>query len=574
MKRPSKTISKAVVGTSLAVLLSMPTVAGAVQHTVPGAEAQGSVSVSYNAPAVQAKQVMVPAKAVAESLGAKVKWDAKSRAATIARGEVIVVVTVGKAQAVINGKPANAGQPVAIKDSKVMVPLAFINAAFGTDVQWNAAAGAASFEKDDYIGLAGAYIYHLFNGQNGKAAALMNDELKKALPESVLTLLAQQIQSAVGQPLMQKSAKIKVNAVHTNVEMTYETKGASADFTIRFDANGRIDDLSIKPASIAAAYSKPAYDLNNYTEQEVAIGEGIFALPGTLTMPKGEGLHPVVILVHGSGPNDRDSTIGGTKVFKDIAAGLASHNIAVLRYDKVTREHPFKVSTQPKFTIKNESVDDVIQAIQLVKNKPGIDPSRIYIAGHSQGGYVMPMILADDSAKDIAGAILLSAPSEQMTDVLIEQQNNALERLQQLGAPEATIAAQKGAAATWKGIAELVQDSRYSKDNLPQNFPVPPAYWWFEQRDYIPAEIAQGQTKPMLVLQGENDWQVSMKQYEGWKEALKSRTDVSYLSYPKVNHLLVEYDGLSVGMEYNNPANVSAAIIKDIADWIGKSSSK
>ncbi|CAH1221864.1 hypothetical protein PAECIP111893_04793 [Paenibacillus plantiphilus] len=570
MKRKPMPMKKAVVGASLVLLLSLPAAVSAAQDVLPNTAA----STNNNAQTEQSKQILVPAKAVAESLGAKVKWDAKSKLVTIQRGENELVLTVGKSQAAIDGKPADIGHAVVIKDGRAMVPLAIINAAFGTAVNWDIAAGTVSFETDDYAGLAGYYVYSLFNGQHDVVLSLMNEELKKALPEERLGLLVQQLSAVYGQPKMQQSLAVGVNGVHTNVSMAYTMKGASLDFTIRFDADGRIDDLAINPMSVTAAFGKPAYDRNNYTEQEIVIGEGTFALPGTLTLPQGEGPHPVVVMVHGSGPHDRDSTIGGAKIFKDIAVGLASHNIAVLRYEKVTKEHTFKVSAQPKFTLKNESVDDVLQAVNLLKNTQGIDPSRIYIAGHSQGGYVMPLILDGDREVDIAGAILLSAPSEQMTDVLIEQQNNALARLQQAGLPEEMQAAQKQAVAVWTGIAELVQNSSYSKDNLPQNFPIPPAYWWYEQRDYVPAEFAQKQTKPMLILQGENDWQVSMKQYEGWKEALKARNDISYISYPKVNHLLVEYDGVSVGMEYNNPAHVSATIIKDMAEWIGKGKSQ
>lgn len=570
MKRKPMPMRKAVVGASLALLLTMPSTVSAAQGVLPNT----AVSTSNNVQTQQSKQVLVPAKTVAESLGAKVKWDAKSKLVTIQRGENELVLTVGKSQAAIDGKPAEIGHAVVIKDGRAMVPLAIINAAFGTAVKWDIAAGTVSFEKDDYAGLAGYYVYSLFNGQHDVVLSLMNEELKKALPEERLDLLVQQLSAVYGQPSMQQSLAVGGNGVHKNVSMTYAMKGAALDFTIRFDADGRIDDLAFNPMSITAAFDKPAYDRNNYSEQEVVIGEGSFALPGTLTVPKGEGPHPVVVMVHGSGPHDRDSTIGGTKIFKDIASGLASHNIAVLRYEKVTKEHTFKVSAQPKFTLKNESVDDVLQAVKLLKNTQGIDHSRIYVAGHSQGGYVMPLILDSDRAVDIAGAIVLSAPSEQMTDVLVEQQNNALARLQQAGLPEEMQAAQKQAVAVWTGIADLVQNSSYSKDNLPQNFPIPPAYWWYEQRDYVPAEFAQKQTKPMLILQGENDWQVSMKQYEGWKEALKARNDISYISYPKVNHLLVEYDGVSVGMEYNNPAHVSATIIKDMAEWIGKGKSQ
>ena len=72
----------------------------------------------------------------------------------------------------------------------------------------------------------------------------------------------------------------------------------------------------------------------------------------------------------------------------------------------------------------------------------------------------------------------------------------------------------------------------------------------------------------MLIMQGENDVQVSMKQFQDWKSALQSHTNVTYKSYPKVNHILSSYDGISIGTEYTQPSNVSQNIIDDIAKWV------
>lgn len=87
----------------------------------------------------------------------------------------------------------------------------------------------------------------------------------------------------------------------------------------------------------------------------------------------------------------------------------------------------------------------------------------------------------------------------------------------------------------------------------------------------MPAELAKTQNTPMLVIQGENDVQVSMNQFQTWKSSLQGHSNVTYNSYPKVNHLLSSYDGLSIGQEYAEPSNVSKAIIDDIAKWVLKS---
>lgn len=90
-------------------------------------------------------------------------------------------------------------------------------------------------------------------------------------------------------------------------------------------------------------------------------------MPGTLTIPKGIETFPVVVLVHGSGPNDRNESIGGSKMFRDLAVGLANEGIAVLHYDKRTYEYGLK-SQSPYLTAKEETIDDALAAVQFVKS--------------------------------------------------------------------------------------------------------------------------------------------------------------------------------------------------------------
>lgn len=556
---------QAVLASTLILALAVPTLAQAAPQT-------GDVKpVSYMETAADiAAHTLVPVKQLAETLGAQVKWDGAERTVTITRGETTAVIAAGQSQATVNGKTVDAGAVVTIVDGRAYASLAFINEALDSHAEWNAETRQVRFAQDDYAGRGSAFVNDLFRGDGATAAGMMNEALSRALPAQVLGLFSQQVSAAYGQPLERQTAEVRQDGVHTNAVFVYKTKAGALQLTLRFDRAGALNDLNLIPVSPvpAAAYQKPAYDNGNYTEQEVVIGEGDFALPGTLTIPEGEGPFPVVVLVQGSGPHDRDSSIGGVKISKDLAAGLASQNIAVLRYEKVTMAHTAKVSARPDFTLKNESADDAVRAVELLQDIDRIDPKRIFIAGHSQGGFAAPIILEHAPEDSVAGAILISAPSGSFTEALVEQQQVALERLKELGMPQETLAAQEQAAAMWKGIADMVEDPAYSMDNLPPSFPLQPSYWWFEQRDYRAGAAASKQNLPMLVMQGENDWQVSMAQYEGWREALKDRSDVTYRSYPKVNHLLAEYDGISIGMEYNGAANVSQAIVDDIAAWV------
>src|SRR5450432_3593292 len=104
-------------------------------------------------------------------------------------------------------------------------------------------------------------------------------------------------------------------------------------------------------------------------------------------MPKGDGPFPAVVLLHGSGPNDRDESIGPNKPFRDLAGGLASQGIAVLRYEKRTKAHAARFSAELKerVTVQEEVVDDALLAVQRLRQTAGIDPRRLYVLGHSLG---------------------------------------------------------------------------------------------------------------------------------------------------------------------------------------------
>jgi uncharacterized protein len=101
---------------------------------------------------------------------------------------------------------------------------------------------------------------------------------------------------------------------------------------------------------------------------------------------------------------------------------------------------------------------------------------------------------------------------------------------------------------------------------------VPPKYW-LDLQGYEPAKAAREVAKPMLILQGERDYQVTMEDFGNWKKVLGLRKDVKFISYPTLNHLFLEGKGKSVPVEYATPGNVAPVVIKDIATWMGKSDS-
>jgi pimeloyl-ACP methyl ester carboxylesterase len=128
-----------------------------------------------------------------------------------------------------------------------------------------------------------------------------------------------------------------------------------------------------------------------------------------LSLPSGAGPLPAIVLVHGSGQHDRDETIGPNKPFRDLAWGLASRGIAVLRYEKRTRQHQQRVAQlENGFTVKEEAIDDAGAAVALLRNRTGIRANRIYVLGHSLGAMLAPRIAAADPA--VAGLVLMAGP--------------------------------------------------------------------------------------------------------------------------------------------------------------------
>src|SRR5690606_29657538 len=115
----------------------------------------------------------------------------------------------------------------------------------------------------------------------------------------------------------------------------------------------------------------------------------------------------------GSGPHDRDETVGPNKPFLDIARGLAAQGVAVLRYDKRTKARPQDYA-DGSVTIDSETTDDAVFAVAALREAPGIDPARVYVLGHSQGAMMAPRIAARSG--HVAGLVLLAAPARPLLD--------------------------------------------------------------------------------------------------------------------------------------------------------------
>lgn len=346
------------------------------------------------------------------------------------------------------------------------------------------------------------------------------------------------------------------------VLVTCEFEKSTLDVKVVFDAAGKITGLWFAPVQPVVEYQAPAYvKRDSFAEREVQVGSEPWVLPGTLSLPKGAGPFPAVVLVHGSGPHDRDETIGPNKPFRDLAWGLASRGIAVLRYEKRTKAHGLKMGAiKDSLTVKEETIDDALAAVSVLRDTQAIDASRIFVLGHSLGGMLAPKMGALD--RRIAGLIILAGNTRPLEDLFLDQRRWLFSLDGEVSESE---------KATLKELEEQVarvKSPELSAATPPESLPSGvSATYWLALRGYDPPSVAKDLKQPMLILQGARDYQVTMDDYRGSQEALSSRSDVELKIYPKCNHLFIEGEGTSTPAEYQVPGHVAEAVIDDIANW-------
>jgi dienelactone hydrolase len=335
----------------------------------------------------------------------------------------------------------------------------------------------------------------------------------------------------------------------------------TVDLKVVIDDGGQVVGffiLPVQPAVPPADAAPPPYAKpDSYRESEVTVGSGEWALPGTLTLPVGPGPFPAVVLIHGSGPNDRDETVDSNKPFRDLALGLASRGIAVLRYEKRTRKYSGKIAEVKGFTVQQETVEDALIALALLRGSQGIDPRRVFVLGHSLGGMLLPRI--GQSQPALAGLIVMAGAARPMEDLILEQVTYLAGLDGIVTDPE---------KKQIEGLRAEVAKVKALKPGATEGALGAPASYWLDLQGYDPVQGSKYLPQPMLILQGERDYQVTMTDFAAWKKGLAGKPNVTFKSYPKLDHLFLAGEGKSSPAEYEKPGHVDSAVVNDIAAWI------
>lgn len=328
-----------------------------------------------------------------------------------------------------------------------------------------------------------------------------------------------------------------------------------------------------------------------YISEEVTISDNSqnkVSLSGTLTLPDSTGIFPAIILIAGSGPNDRDETIFGHKPFYVISDYLTRNGFAVLRYDK--RGVGKSTGDYSKATI-SDFVTDASNALEYLKSRKEIDSSKIGMLGHSEGGIIAPMVASKSS--DVKFLVLLAAPGTKGIEIVLDQNENSLKhqgiepetinRLQLTnreifesllvwsGSENDRTALRDRLSYLWEQLPILIKLKLEKEPYLRAQFNamITPGYRSFLATD--PKDYLSLVSCPVLAINGENDVQVpALKNLEAIKHHIQKGGNykVETKSYPMLNHLFQESITGQPDEYAKIDQTISPQILSDITNWI------
>lgn len=302
--------------------------------------------------------------------------------------------------------------------------------------------------------------------------------------------------------------------------------------------------------------------------EKVIVGQGTeYPLDGELTFPDGAAKpFPAVVMVHGSGPSDKDERVMKLTPFRDLADGLAMRGIASLRYDKRTFAHKRKLAKTDtsEITVREETIDDALLAIEILKQDPRIDRDNIYILGHSMGAMLAPRI--DAEGGNVRGLIMMAGSPHRLEDIVVRQLSQA-----EGGNPVLKLIIgleRKVYASKFDGLYEMSdEEAKHKKFAGKMSL-----YYFKEMGRKTAADYLLESSKPVLIMQGGRDVQaLADEDFAGFKELLGGRENTVYRLYPDLDHAFVTalYDDITkAAREFGTERHIGSEVLNDIADFI------
>ena len=303
--------------------------------------------------------------------------------------------------------------------------------------------------------------------------------------------------------------------------------------------------------------------------QNIILGEGSqYPLKGMLTLPDDCSKPvPAVVFVHGSGSSNMDEKVYKLTPFKDLAEGLAAKGIASLRYDKRSFAHGLKMVLDKNhpITVWEETMEDALLAAQMLRADARIDPDRVFLAGHSMGAMLAPRI--ECSGGDFRGLILLAGSPRRLEEIMLDQMAEMLAGMTGFAGKIAGKQREKF-ETLFQGLYDLTDEEAKTK-KVGNGTTL---YYFKDMGQPTVAQWLEKTSKPMLVMQGEKDFQVKAAvDFEMYKQLLSHRDNVTFRLYPGLNHAFVpaRFDSIAdAKKEFTPERHIGAEVLDDIAQWI------
>lgn len=515
-------------------------------------------------------ELFVPIRAVAERLGFSVTYEPETSSVRLNAPGTDVSLKIAAAAATVNGVETAFAPASALSGNRVFVPLSFFRQTLGLHAEYRPELRRAELSPaaagPDAERLAADVLQLLVDGKFDQLhGEWFAPDMQAALPAAGLSAAWESVQLQAGNFVGLSSVEsAPIDAELTQIAVSAQFERLTLLVTVVLNGDRQVAGLFMKPVAPDAA--APAA----VVEEAVVVGAGTaYELGGTLTLPAAaDGPVPAVVLVHGSGPSDRDEAAFAYKPFRDLAWGLAERGIAVLRYDKRTYTYGAQMTPEEvaSITVAEETVLDAASASALLKRDPRIDASNVYVVGHSLGGMLAPRI--DAEGGDFAGLILLGGSPRTLWEIIYDQ------NLASLAAMDDAHPAKQQQLALVEAEYEKARTLAAMSDEeakISTVFGLPAYYLKEMDRFDVQAYVAGHASKPVLVLHGEDDFQLSVDaDFAAYQRLFADRDNVEFKLYPGLNHFFVDYSGHGEGTldEYVVPGTVSADVIADMAAWM------
>ncbi|MGW6728971.1 alpha/beta hydrolase family protein [Nocardia sp. NPDC055029] len=317
---------------------------------------------------------------------------------------------------------------------------------------------------------------------------------------------------------------------------------------------------------------KPPYP---YRSEDVTYRNGDITIAGTLTEPEGTGPFPAMLLITGSGPQDRNEDLMGHRPFLLLADTFTRAGYAVLRTDD---RGVGGTSGKLDDATYADLAGDAAAGVAFLRERPEIDPAKVGLFGHSEGGYLAPLVAARPDS-NVAFAVLMAGPSVVGADVLIEQ-NKVI--LAAAGEPQDKIDEQVDYLTQWsallrsgdidgaKAFAQQHNDSLPAEERASQeaidSFNTP---YMTSFLTYDPKPALEALRIPVLAFFGDKDQQVLVSQNEAPMRAnLAGDPDATVYTFPGLNHLMQPTETGKPSEYATIETTIDPAVLTYVTDWL------